>query len=58
MATERPRFTITVSEEMLRQIDDFRFTNRYSTRTTAVNELLRLGLEAYEKQQSQAAQKK
>ena len=44
MATERPRFTITVSKEMLRQIDDFRFSNRYSTRTTAVNERLRLGL--------------
>lgn len=49
MATDKPRFTITVPEEMLKQIDDFRFANRYATRTQATNELIRLGIEALER---------
>lgn len=49
MATQKPRYTITVTEEMLKAIDDFRFANRYPTRTEATNELIRLGLEAIKK---------
>lgn len=49
MPTEKPRYTITVTEEMLKEIDDFRFENRFSTRTQATNELIRLGLEALKK---------
>ena len=44
MPTEKPRFTITVTDEMLKEIDNFRYENRYPTRTQAVNELFRLGL--------------
>ena len=29
MPTEKPRYTVIVDEELLRQIDDFRFENRY-----------------------------
>ncbi|MCL1809826.1 MAG: ribbon-helix-helix domain-containing protein [Clostridiales bacterium] len=50
MPTEKPRFTITVSEKMLTEIDDFRYENRYPTRTQAVNELFRVGLNAIRKQ--------
>jgi len=50
MPTEKPRFTITVTDEMLKEIDDFRYGNRYPTRTQAVNELFRLGIETLKKQ--------
>lgn len=53
MPTEKPRYTITMDEELLKQVDDFRFENRYATRTQATLELIRLGLEALERQQKQ-----
>jgi metal-responsive CopG/Arc/MetJ family transcriptional regulator len=56
MATERPRFTITVSDELLQKIDDFRFENRYATRTQAVNELIRLGLKFLENSENPSNQ--
>ena len=50
MPTEKPRYTITHDEEMLKKIDDFRFENRFPNRTQATLELIRIGLEAIEKQ--------
>lgn len=49
MATEKPRYTITIDEELLKKIDDFRFENRFPNRTQATLELIRLGMEALEK---------
>ena len=57
MPTNKPRFTITVSEEMLKDIDDFRFESRYPTRTQAVNELFRLGLNELKRQQSESEER-
>jgi len=57
MPTEKPRFTITVTNEMLREIDDFRYANRYPTRTQAVNELFRIGIETLKKQENEEAAK-
>lgn len=51
MPTEKPRYTITLDEEMLKKIDDFRFENRFPNRTQATLELIRMGMEALEKQQ-------
>ena len=48
MPTEKPRYTITLDEDMLRKIDDFRFENRYANRTQATLELIRIGMEALE----------
>ena len=45
MATEKPRYSITVDEEMLKEIEDFRFNNRFPNRNQATIELIRLGLE-------------
>ena len=56
MPTEKPRYTITLDEDMLKKIDDFRFENRFPNRTQATLELIRIGMEALEKQQE--AQKK
>ena len=50
MPTEKPRFTITVTDEVLKEIDDFRYENRYPTRTQAINELFRIGIETLKKQ--------
>lgn len=49
MPTEKPRYTVIVDEELLRQIDDFRFENRYPSRSAATLDLIRLGFEALEK---------
>lgn len=51
MPTEKPRYTIIVDEELLKKIDDFRFENRYPSRSSATLELIRLGMEALKKEQ-------
>ena len=50
MPTEKPRFCITVDEELLKEIDDYRFENRYNSRSQATLDLIRLGLEQLKKQ--------
>ena len=57
MSTEKPRYTITLDEEMLKKIDDFRFENRFPNRTQATLELIRIGMEALEKQQEEQKNK-
>ena len=57
MPTEKPRYTITLDEEMLKRIDDFRFENRFPNRTQATLELIRIGIEALEEQQKKAQKK-
>lgn len=44
--TEKPRYCITVDDETLKEIDDFRFENRYNSRSKATLELIRMGLES------------
>ena len=46
MPTEKPRYCITVDDETLKEIDDFRFENRYNNRSKATLELIRMGLES------------
>lgn len=60
MATDKPRYTVSVTNEMFEAIEDFRFKNRYQTRSEATAELIRLGLEQLKKEQEdkEAAQKK
>lgn len=45
MATDRPRYTISVDNELFQQIENFRFEYRYQTRSEATAELIRLGLQ-------------
>ena len=35
MPTEKPRFTLIMDEKLLELIDDFRFENRYPSRSAA-----------------------
>lgn len=46
MATEKPRYSITVDDDLFQQIEEFRFSKRFQTRNQATLELIRLGLEA------------
>lgn len=49
MATDRPRYTVSVDAKMFQQIEDFRFENRFQTRSEATVELIRLGLELWKR---------
>ncbi|WP_317855343.1 hypothetical protein [Chakrabartyella piscis] len=51
MPTDKPRYTIIVDEDLLKKIDDFRFDNRYPSRSAATLDLIRLGMEQLEKEQ-------
>lgn len=44
MPTEKPRYTIVVDETLLKEIDDFRFENRYPSRSAATLDLIRFGI--------------
>ena len=58
MPTEKPRYTVIVDEELLKEIDDFRFENRYPRRSAATLELIRLGMESLKKEQKKAQKNK
>lgn len=51
MATDRPRYTVSVDNELFQQIEDFRFEHRFQTRSEATVELIRLGLASLKKEQ-------
>lgn len=53
MSTNRPRYTVSVDDEMFSRIEDFRFENRFQTRSEATVELIRLGLEVVEKRKKE-----
>lgn len=57
MATKRPRYMISVDNEMFNAIEDFRFERRFQTRSEATAELIRLGLEQIKKDQAEQAEK-
>ena len=44
MATEKPRFSVTLEDSMMQQVDDYQFSNRFATRSKAVVDLVRKGL--------------
>jgi len=51
MPTEKPRYTVIVDEELLKEIDDFRFDNRYPSRSAATLDLIRMGIKELKKSQ-------
>ena len=57
MSTNRPRYTVSVDDDMFEKIEDFRFENRFQTRSEATVELIRLGLEAVEKKKKKEKEK-
>ena len=55
MPTEKPRFTVIVDDDMFQAIEDFRFENRFPSRSAAALELIRLGIEQIKKEQAEKA---
>ena len=49
MATQRKRYMISVDDDMFNAIEDYRFEQRFQTRSEATAELIRLGLEYIQK---------
>lgn len=56
MATNKPRYTVSVDNEMFQEIEDFRFEHRFQTRAEATVELIRLGLKALKEEEAKKAQ--
>jgi metal-responsive CopG/Arc/MetJ family transcriptional regulator len=48
MPSKKPRYSIIIDDDMLEEIDDYRYDNRFSSRAKATERLIMLGLQAYE----------
>lgn len=46
MPTDKPRISIVVTEELLREIDEFRYANRIKNQTQTIVTLINRGFEA------------
>ncbi len=46
MATDRPRYTVSVKQDVFDQIEKFRYLNHFSTRSSATEVLIQLGLDS------------
>lgn len=53
MATEKPRFTITMDESLLSEIDNFKFEHRIKNQSKAIVELVKMGMDRLEAQEAQ-----
>ena len=45
MSTTRERYMISVDDEMFEDIENFRFNNRFNTRSDATQALIKMGLD-------------
>lgn len=52
MATDKPRYTVSVDKELFQQIEEYRFEHRCQTRSEATVKLIRLGLESLKTEKS------
>lgn len=53
MATERARFSVSLDAELYKRVEDFRFDNRFSQMSRAVEALIMKGLDAYDAEQNE-----
>lgn len=49
MPTEKPTITFIADEDLVKRIDDFRFTERIKNQSEAIRQLLKKALDLYEK---------
>lgn len=56
MSTDRPRYTVSVDDELLKQIEDYQFEHRYKSRSSATVELIRLGIQQLMREQPEIVQ--
>lgn len=57
MSTDKPRSSITFDEELFKRVEDYRFENRCKNRSQAVVELVRKGLDDYDKRKKEQVKK-
>lgn len=53
MATALHRYSISLDDDTFDKVENFRYEERFPTRSSATLELIKLGLEALEKQQKE-----
>ena len=51
LPTKKPIISVVLDDEMLTKVDVFQFGNRIKSRSKALNELIRIGIEQLEKEQ-------
>jgi metal-responsive CopG/Arc/MetJ family transcriptional regulator len=49
MPTKKPQILLTVDEDLLKEIEDFRYKNRIPSRSEAMRQLIREALKKYKK---------
>lgn len=50
MSTDKPRFSITLDESLLKQVECYQKDHRISTKSRAIHALLKIGLNDYKKE--------
>ena len=50
MPTDKPKVLITMDNDLLERVDDFRFENRINSRSEAIRRLIKESLKKYEKE--------
>jgi len=49
MPTDKPKVLLTLDTRLLERLEDFRFENRFSSRSKAIRHILEKALKEYEK---------
>lgn len=50
MPTKKPIISIVLDDEMLKKVEDFQFENRIKSRSKALNEIIKMGIEEMDKE--------
>lgn len=51
MGTNKKRYTVSVDEKLFKKIEDFKFENRFQTRSEATVKLIEIAFETLKKEQ-------
>ncbi len=54
--TNKPRVSVTMDSALLERIDDYRYANRISTQSKAVQQLVQMGFQSMEGEKSGSAE--
>lgn len=55
MATDKPRIMLTLTEELMEEIDDYRYENRIPARSEAIRQLIKEALTKYKKNKKETS---
>jgi metal-responsive CopG/Arc/MetJ family transcriptional regulator len=50
MPTKKPIISIVLDDQTLKKVEDFQYENRIPSRSKALNEIIKLGMEQLEKE--------